>query len=259
MSFQGQPPQFQGNLQDWSKRLSEYLIRLQQEFGSSPTSPINLTHRIGQEKAVQDGTMMFDPVTGEINFAHGGQWRSPGLPSGAIVLWSGALVDIPSGWLLCDGTDGTPDLRGKFIVGAGGTYDVGDTGGADTVALTTAELPAHTHGVGTYSAVAVANHTHNVAGNTGGISANHTHTVTFYRSVGGGTRVAPQMGVTGNNSPENVNSGTVSSDHSHGFNVTSGGGGGHGHSITGASGSVGSGTAHENRPPYYALAYIMKA
>ena len=46
--------------------------------------------------------------------------------------WYGSVVSIPSGWHLCDGSVGTPDLRGKFIVGAGGTYDPGDTGGADS-------------------------------------------------------------------------------------------------------------------------------
>lgn len=50
---------------------------------------------------------------------------------GFICLWSGALVDIPSGWALCDGSNGTPDLRDKFIIGAGSTHAVGATGGAD--------------------------------------------------------------------------------------------------------------------------------
>jgi len=51
---------------------------------------------------------------------------------GAIVLWSGAVVDIPDGWVFCDGNNGTPDLRDKFIVGAGSTYAVGATGGTTT-------------------------------------------------------------------------------------------------------------------------------
>lgn len=46
---------------------------------------------------------------------------------GIIVLWYGAIVDIPAGWQLCDGTNGTPDLRNKFIAGAGDTYAVDDT------------------------------------------------------------------------------------------------------------------------------------
>ena len=49
-----------------------------------------------------------------------------------IVLWSGAVVDVPTGWHLCDGAGGTPDLRNKFIVGAGSTYAPNATGGALT-------------------------------------------------------------------------------------------------------------------------------
>lgn len=48
---------------------------------------------------------------------------------GHIVLWSKAIALIPIGWQLCDGTNGTPDLRDKFVVGAGDTYDPDDTGG----------------------------------------------------------------------------------------------------------------------------------
>lgn len=53
-------------------------------------------------------------------------------PKGLILIWSGAIVDIPVGWSLCDGSNGTPDLRDKFIVGAGGSYSPGDTGGSAT-------------------------------------------------------------------------------------------------------------------------------
>lgn len=52
------------------------------------------------------------------------------LPVGIIALWSGAIVDIPADWHLCDGTAGTVDLRDKFIVGAGNAYNPGDVGGS---------------------------------------------------------------------------------------------------------------------------------
>lgn len=52
------------------------------------------------------------------------------VPSGVIMGWPRAIVDIPAGWTLCDGTNGTPDLRNRFIVGAGDTYAVDDTGGS---------------------------------------------------------------------------------------------------------------------------------
>lgn len=81
------------------------------------------------------------------------------VPTGAIIKWSGAIIDIPVGYHICDGTGGTPDLRGLFIVGAG-TLAVGATGGANSVsssdagghtpvvqghALTSGEMPAHFH------------------------------------------------------------------------------------------------------------------
>jgi hypothetical protein len=65
---------------------------------------------------------------------------SPALPTGAIILWSGSLGSIPSGYVICDGTNSTPDLRDRFVVGAGSTYSVAATGGsADAITVT------HTH------------------------------------------------------------------------------------------------------------------
>lgn len=71
-----------------------------------------------------------------------------GFPAGGIILWSGATTTIPAGWVLCDGANGTPDLRDRFVVGAGGTYAVKAAGGSSTTGettLTTAQMPAHTH------------------------------------------------------------------------------------------------------------------
>ena len=67
------------------------------------------------------------------------------VPARVIVSWPGLLANIPSGWALCDGTKGTPDLRDSFILGAGSKYSVGATGGEATHTLTIAEMPAHTH------------------------------------------------------------------------------------------------------------------
>jgi microcystin-dependent protein len=60
--------------------------------------------------------------------------------SGMIIMWSGSIASIPSGWLLCDGSSGTPDLRNRFVVGAGSTYAVNATGGSAD-----ATLVSHTH------------------------------------------------------------------------------------------------------------------
>lgn len=67
--------------------------------------------------------------------------------TGVITLWSGAINAIPAHWHICDGTNGTPDLRDKFVVGAGLDYAVGANGGLATYSLTVNQLPAHGHAV----------------------------------------------------------------------------------------------------------------
>ncbi len=70
------------------------------------------------------------------------------IPFGLIGLFVGAIVDIPTGWQICDGTNGTPDLRNSFIRGAGSTFAVDETGGSETTgghSLSIAELAAHSH------------------------------------------------------------------------------------------------------------------
>ncbi len=59
-----------------------------------------------------------------------------GIKSGMIVMWSGTIASIPAGWTLCNGSNGTPDLRDRFIVGAGSGYAVGATGGSSVHTLT---------------------------------------------------------------------------------------------------------------------------
>ena len=83
------------------------------------------------------------------------------IPKGIIAMWYGASNIIPSGWAICDGNNGTPDLRDKFIVGAGNSYSVNATGGEATHKLTVSEMPSHSHSIkrqtgswgGTYTAI----------------------------------------------------------------------------------------------------------
>lgn len=165
------------------------------------------------------------------------------LPKGAIIMWSGSVSSIPNGWALCDGNNGTPDLRNRFIVGAGGEYAVGDTGGAKEVTLTVDEIPAHTHSGTTGSA---GSHTHSASTNSTG---SHTHTYTRYSS-----RPASMIGSgQGWGGTSSVN---TSSAGAHTHTVTVQSAGAHTHSFT--TDSTGGGKAHENRPPYYALCFIMK-
>ena len=84
-------------------------------------------------------------TSGNVLTSDGATWASSALDTfsaGMIMLWSGSTGSIPSGWVLCDGTNSTPDLRNRFVVGAGDTYAVDATGGsADAI------VPAHTHDI----------------------------------------------------------------------------------------------------------------
>jgi len=87
----------------------------------------------------------YDNIYGIIGVA--GTSSGTTIPTGIISLWYGSIGSVPVGWYLCDGANGTPDLRDRFIIGAGSTYAVAATGGATTVTLTTGNMPAHTHTV----------------------------------------------------------------------------------------------------------------
>lgn len=169
------------------------------------------------------------------------------LPSGFIGMWSGSIATIPTGWVLCNGTNGTPNLQDRFIVGAGSTYSVAATGGtADAVVV------SHSHGGSTS---AEGSHSHTYSGNTGGQSANHSHSMGYYMDDDNGNN--GYIGVTdGDNAISgDRQTGGVSNDHSHGFSGTTSAGSSHSHGIS-SDGVDGTG---KNLPPYYALAYIMKA
>ena len=78
-------------------------------------------------------------------------------PVGTIVIWSGTAADIPNGWALCDGQNGRPDLRDKFVLGGGGSHPVGATGGSEEVTLTVDQMPSHTHGIYTKNSTGTIN------------------------------------------------------------------------------------------------------
>ena len=152
------------------------------------------------------------------------------IPSGGIIIWSGSAASIPSGWYLCNGSNGTPNLRDRFVVGAGSTYDVGNTGGTAD-----ATVVSHTHTGSTNSA---GSHRHGLNANVGGSLA--ILGAATARIAGISNTPTGQSFVTsysGTNIMEEV------SNHDHSF-------------TTGSSGSSGT---NANLPPYYALCYIMKA
>lgn len=167
------------------------------------------------------------------------------IPKGVIVMWSGTLATIPAGWALCDGTNGTPNLIGRFVFGAA---NAGATGGSNNLTLTAANIPSHTH--------TIESHTHTFSGTTS--NTTHSHGITTTNS---GTSqpipAFPLSGVTASASSTNtyrILDGAIlsSGGHLHSFSGTTAG------ASAGTTGSTGSGTAIDNRPAYYALAFIMK-
>jgi hypothetical protein len=145
------------------------------------------------------------------------------VPKYGIIMWT--QRNIPDGWRLCDGGGSTPNLINRFVVGAGSWYKLGNTGGANTVTLNWNQLPKHSHSGGTYGG---GNHYHGI----------YTRQDDWNDSGGWG----PSWG-DGDN-------GRWAPHH------TTHWGGHHSHSIythnSGRSYSV------ENRPPYYAVYYIMR-
>ena len=207
------------------------------------------------------------------------------IPSGIILMWSGSIASIPGGWALCNGSNGTPDLRDRFVVGAGSTYAVGATGGANTVTLDATMIPSHTHTVTTTGSTSSENaHSHTFSGTTGNMSANashshnisdpsHSHVLGNSGNTGGldlGGWSGPYMMASGvkdsnwstttQNATTGITINSTSVEHTHTYSGTTSTQAAHTHTLTLSStaASTGGGLAHENRPPYYALAYIMR-
>jgi len=133
-----------------------------------------------------------------------GNLSSIPFPKGIVVIWTGTLADVPKGWALCDGTQGTPDLRGRFVLGVNPSDNKNDltarpmktTGGEETVTLTIDQMPSHVH--------KILQETNNSC------------------SCGGGSCACGGLGYVAD------------------------------------SKEAGSNKPHNNMPPYFALAYIMK-
>ncbi|WP_438710874.1 hypothetical protein ACSTS3_19745 [Aquimarina muelleri] len=171
------------------------------------------------------------------------------MPIGSIIMWSGS---IPNGWVLCNGANGTPDLRGRFPVGAGGEYSVGSRGGLGQVKLTENQMPAHNHNGNTNNG---GNHRHTGSTYSGG-SHRHRTSVRLYNENGHPLATSSGDIGSGNKNGYEASSSWYSDyggSHSHTLNMNYAGN--HNHSFT--TNVKGSNDAHENRPPYYALAFIM--
>lgn len=174
------------------------------------------------------------------------------MPSGGIIIWSGSSASIPSGWYLCNGANGTPDLRNRFVVGAGTTYAVGATGGQNAIT----SVPAHDHGVGNLANASNGAHTHTGTTASGG---DHGHLGAAASGNTGNAARYPLASSNGNTSSginAVINWLGASGNHTHTFTTDSNGA--HTHTISGNVASSGSASV-DVRPPYYALCYIMKA
>ena len=180
-------------------------------------------------------------------------------------MWSGASDAIPSGWLLCNGENNTPDLRNRFIVGAGSSYSVGNTGGSDSVTLTTEQIPSHTHEHNLSAASGGAHsHSHSFSISLSNLSCSsagkHTHNIamgindSMYGDYPQLATTISSTGVTTTSSGSHTH--TISGSGTLSGSISSGGA--HAHSISGSISNTGGGQSHENRPPYYALCFIMK-
>ena len=189
--------------------------------------------------------------SGQVLQHDGSKWVNAdapsGVPAGTIVMFNSATA--PSGWALCDGNNSTPDLRDKFIVGAGNSYNQGSTGGSkDAVVishshgtgnLSTGNDGSHSHTSGNFGTNNTGTHSHNQSGSgsgsgtTGTQSANHHHTTST--SVNTGSDGSHQhrwgtddlIGAQGGNNNPDASGGTdwrawtdSQGAHSHTFNFT---------------------------------------
>ncbi len=147
------------------------------------------------------------------------------IPSGVIVMWSGTIATIPSGWLLCDGTNSTPDLRNRFIIGAN----------ADDAGVAKTNITGSATQTGGSKDAIVVSHTHTATVTDPG----HTHSTQSWVGSGATNSQFSMSYTTTPASTLTVNSNTT------GITVSN--------STTGSSGT------NANLVPYYALAYIMKS
>ena len=171
-----------------------------QNLTGTPTISVNAITASGSVTAssfIGDGSNLTNIQAGQV------QGNSI-FVQGMIIMWNSTVASIPTGFVLCDGSNGTPDLRGRFVVGHHPTnndYDIDDTGGSESVTLTVAQMPSHKHDT--------------------------TFDNKKYFPGGGST------------------------------SISFGGAGGY-PADTFSMSNEGGGQSHENRPPYYALCYIMK-
>jgi hypothetical protein len=173
------------------------------------------------------------------------------IPVGGIIMWSGTIASIPSNWKLCNGTNGTPDLRNRFIIGASIDATTTGTGGSDGVTKAHTEIEGNTLVTGGAKDAAVVSHNHSGFTNSGNNDGNHSHAIApvsgtsfTINTMSSGTSLS---GAVYANGGTDLNTGTE-------LQATDGVLSAHKHTIStdGVSGT------NKNLPPYYAIAFIMR-
>lgn len=216
--------------------IRELMSQLKAQQDGSSGDPFTITGTLTAANVVTSGTVSSSgtlAVTGNLTLdgasgtsgqvlTSAGSGATPTWTSafvtGMIMMWSGSIASIPSGWALCNGSNGTPDLRNRFVVGAGSTYAVDATGGsADAI---------------------VVSHTHTATSSVS--DPGHTHTSPSNGAPNGGGAGACFSSGQGNTPGQTTLSNTT------------------GIGVTTTIASAGSSGTNANLPPYYALAYIMK-
>jgi hypothetical protein len=180
------------------------------------------------------------------------------IPRGCIIAWSGGAGSVPAGWLLCNGQNGTPNLTDRFILGNTGNRGNWEAGGAFSVGATTDTQGYHGHGgaiggtVLTWGQMPVHNHSAwtDVQGDhSHSIQANYVIAATsgFQGGQGGWFNNSPNTSVNGAHG-HNVGIGNAGNNEAHTHGLSIYGDGSHAHNVTVTT-----------VPPYFSLAYIMRA
>ena len=201
-------------------------------IGVNNTITKNINLSTGSNITFASGTTL--DINGSVYFPHSSNVNigdntttlqsilSSGIPTGGIMIWSGTLANKPAGWAICDGTSGTPNLTNLFVIGTNAVKTVVGGNTNNQVAITTENLPLHSH-----------------TGRTPGAGVEHAHGIPISDGGSGTNAITATDGQ--NNTNARIRS-TGINNHLHSISTLS----------TGGSGSI------NIIPPYYALYYIMK-
>lgn len=254
---------------NWHTIMSAFMdkldLRMPNSYAGNPNTNVAGQY-VGQPMFDRTNSKLYICTT--VGDASTAVWQEQsGFPTGGIIMWSGTIATIPTGWALCNGSNGTPDLRDRFIIGARSddagvaktnvTGSLTSTGGAATAVSDS--QGAHTHsGTTDSSNVTLPAHTHGLSGVTISSSGAHTHTTPSLTGSGfGGSGLSNGAGGAASTVYNTGSDGAHSHTLSGSTDSTGSGSGAHTHTFNTASGGAHTHTT-STLSPYYALAFIMK-